>query len=150
MNILEKYSITPKHLINSVDDLPTIPMNKFSIELAIKLYNFAKKHKLEIGNCLSKWVVKLLNLNEQNINQAALIAKIHRTIQNVTDKRGKNKNKFLASIFHVPTCTALPAVQQNIIKDLNTNLNLMSAETRKTNLKLTVKKTIVKNCNRKA
>jgi hypothetical protein len=62
-NILEKYSITPKHLINSVDDLPTIPMNKFSIELAIDLYNFAKKHKLEIGNCFSKWVVKLLNLN---------------------------------------------------------------------------------------
>jgi hypothetical protein len=56
MNILEKYSITPKHLINSVDDLPTIPVNKFSIELAIELYNFAKKHQLEIGNCLSKWV----------------------------------------------------------------------------------------------
>jgi hypothetical protein len=76
MNILEKYSITPKHLINSVDDLPTIPVNKFSIELAIELYNFAKKHQLEIGNCLSKWVIKLLNFNEQNINQAALIAKI--------------------------------------------------------------------------
>jgi hypothetical protein len=37
MKILEKYSITPKHLINSVDDLPTIPVNKFSIELAIEL-----------------------------------------------------------------------------------------------------------------
>jgi hypothetical protein len=49
----------------------------------------------------------LLNFNEQNINQAALIAKIHRNIQNVKVKRGKNKDEFLASIFHVPTCTAL-------------------------------------------
>lgn len=85
----QKYSIQADNL-RKCTDLPNISLN-FKVELAIELYNFAKHEELELKTSLTKWMAILCNMEENSINAAAVIAKIHRCL-NILKGKGEMQN----------------------------------------------------------
>lgn len=106
---MKKYSIQADDLRNYTDP-PDISPN-FTVDMGIKMYNFAKHEELELKNSLTKWMAMLYNMEENSINATAVIAKIHRCLNILKGKWGDAKHSYLSSIFNIPTCTSATCSQ---------------------------------------
>ena len=104
MSYLKKYDISSEHLIGNCP-LPKLGCGDLSVGLVLDLYNFALTNGVLIKNNLCRWLSCLTGEPLNQLNEKALVSKIHRILKSLRTRRltGASKDTYLSERFICPS-----------------------------------------------